>query len=78
MRKRSPTTEVRHLKREVKIQDLRLGQLLRELDERRRIGGMMSNLCFNIAQKDCVPPDIRESAKVTQVAWDGIKREVRL
>ncbi len=77
MRKRSPATEIRHLKREVKVQDARIGGLLRELDERRRIGAMMSNLCFNIKQQDRIPSDVRESAKVTQEAWDGIKREGR-
>lgn len=75
MRKPSPETQLRHLKREVKVQDARIGALLRELDERRRIGGMMSNLCFNGAQKADIPADFRESMKVTQVAWDGIKRE---
>lgn len=75
MRKRSPATELRHLRREVRQQDVRIGALLRELDERKRIGAMMSNLCFNIKQQDRIPTDVRESARVTQEAWEGIKRE---
>ena len=75
MRKRSPATEIRWLKREVKAQDAQIGALLRELDERRRIGAMMSNLCLNIKQQDRIPQDVRESASVTRAAWDGIKRE---
>lgn len=74
MRKRSPETEVRHLKREVKEQDARLGSLLRELDERRRIGAMLSNICWNGKQCDRIPEDYRRNMESAQVAWDGIAR----
>jgi len=75
VRKRSPETEVRHLKSEVKQQDIRLGVLLRELDERRRIGAMMSNICWNGSRCDRLPEDYRRNMKSCHEAWDGIKRE---
>ncbi len=75
MRKRSPETEVRHLKREVKEQDKRIGALARELDERRRIGAMMSNICWNGSRAERVPEDYRSNMKACHEAWDGIKRE---
>ena len=77
MRKQSAETQVRHLKREVKSQDSQIGSLLRELDERRRIGAMMSNICWNGTRCGRVPDDYRSNMKVCAEAWDGIKREVR-
>ena len=75
MRKPSAETQLRNLKREVKQQDIRIGQLLRELDERRRIGAMLSNICWNGKSCDRVPEDFRRSMTDAQIAWDGIKKE---
>ena len=76
MRKQSPETQVRHLKREVKMLDARLGRVLNELDERRRIGAMLSNICYNGKANPRVPEDFQRSMASAQVAWDGIKRTV--
>ncbi len=74
MRKQSPETQLRHLKREVKEQDSRIGELLRELDERRRIGQMLSNICWNGKLCDKIPEDYQRNMASAQVAWDGIQR----
>lgn len=76
-RKRSPETEVRWLKREVKVQDARIVALLRELDERRRIGAMMSNICFNLSDRQVIDFGERGILRSCRVAWDGIKRDGR-
>jgi hypothetical protein len=73
-RQRSVETDNRYLRREVQVQGARIEALLRELDERRRIGALMSNLCFNGKQQDRIPADVRETMRVCQEDWDGITR----
>lgn len=59
------------------MQDAHIGAIARELDERRRIGAMLSNICYNGAQADSIPRDYRETMRTCYNAWSGIKREVR-
>jgi hypothetical protein len=82
MRKRSAETENRYLRREVKVRSAWIDTLKRvmdesnrEVDERRRIGAMMSNLCFNGKDSLEISARTRETMRVCQEAWDGIKRQ---
>jgi hypothetical protein len=74
MRKPSAETQLRKLKREVKLLDTRIGALLNELDERRRIGAMLSNICYNSQECGRVPEGFRRHMKDVRIAWDGIKK----
>ncbi len=77
MRKQSPETQLRHLKREVKEQDARIGAMLNELNERRRIGAMLSNICYNGKNRRDMPEDFSRCMADAQIAWDGIKKHAR-
>lgn len=74
MKAQSPATQIRHLKREVKAHNARIADILRELDQRRLIGAMLSNICYNGKESDRIPEDFRRSMKSALEAWDGIKR----
>jgi hypothetical protein len=73
VRKPSAETQLRTVKRELKEARIRYGAIMNELDERRRIGTMLSNICFNGKQCDRVPEDFRRCMASAQEAWDGIK-----
>ena len=81
-RKQSDATALRHVKRmlreEVTSRNQReedVARIICELNERRRIGSMMSNICYNLAQKH---PDeqVRNCMDACRKAWDGIPKGV--
>lgn len=49
-------------------------RMKRELKDRRLVGGMMANICFNLKQRDDQIPRDREIFKDCQEKWDSIKR----
>ena len=80
-RKQSPETQLRHLKRQVKnlndtlaSRSIYIAKILGELDERRRIGAMLSNICYNGKARTDMADDFRRSMTDAQLAWDGIKK----
>ena len=74
MRKRSPVTEIRSLKSDVRRLERAIGATKAELSERRSIGGMMSNICFNLAQSAKQEPQARVSMDECRKACDKIRR----
>lgn len=51
-------------KRLVRISEVRMREIL-------TAGQMMSNICFNLAQRDSIPADVRKSMKECQQQWDS-------
>ena len=74
MRKQSVETQLRHAKRTIKAVRVHEELLLQELRQRRQVGQMMSNLCFNLAQSDKYDPAHRQSMADCREAWDKIVR----
>jgi len=74
MRKQSVETQLRHAKRAIKAGHVHEELLLRELRQRRQVGQMMSNLCFDLAYSDKYDPAHRQSVADCRVAWDKIER----
>ena len=73
MRKRSPETQLRHVKRELVDKTKLLESLRKELRARTQVGQMMSNICFNLAQVDKYDPQHRQSMKDCREMWDQIR-----
>lgn len=73
MRTQSTETKLRHEKRENRILLETISLLRQELNARRQWGGMMSNLCFNLAQNDKYDPTHRQSMKDCREGWDKIR-----
>ena len=51
MKKQSVETQLRHAKRNIRDGKRREERLCQELRQRRQVGQMMSNLCFNLARR---------------------------
>jgi len=73
MRKRSPETQLRYAKTEIRKAELLIQALRQELEQRRLSGAMMANLCYNGSQLDEVPELVRENMRECQARWDKIK-----
>lgn len=72
MRKRSPATELRYAKVEIGSLKTRLNTIAEELKQRRLVGQMMSNICYNLAQNEAYDAQHRQSMKDCREAWDKI------
>ena len=79
MRKPSLETQLRTTKRELKYARESISPIIMELQERRRIGEQMSNICFNLGQENSTEGS--KLASTTQQCmrdmrqnWDAIKR----
>jgi hypothetical protein len=48
-----------------------------DFDELFIAGEKMSNICFNLSQRESIPDNERASMKETQVEWDQAKSKVR-
>lgn len=73
-RKQSDATKLRHARTEVKNLRMLNEAMATELLERRRVGGMMSNLCFNLAQDSRLDERYRKSMDECRKEWDAILR----
>ena len=73
MRKPSAETENRRLKSLAKAKETYLKALIVELKERRRFGGMLSNIAYNLAQRDTVEPELKAVLEECRKAWDGVR-----
>jgi hypothetical protein len=74
MRKQSDKTKARMLTSRLNARLAYEKSLIAELQERRRVGGMLSNIAFNLSQGEKVAPEIREVMSECRKAWDEIKR----
>lgn len=72
-RKRSPETELRHVRRELNETKAKLKSLREELSRRVQVGQMMANICFNLAQHEKYDAQHRQSMRDCQQLWDSIK-----
>ena len=72
MRKPSAETENRTLKSKAKRDRVYMLSLIAEIRERRRFGGMLSNIAYNLAQ---LTPDEHLKAVLDECrkAWDGVR-----
>jgi len=74
MKKQSVETQLRHAKRNIRDGKRREERLCQELRQRRQVGQMMSNLCFNLAQDKTYDPAHRQSMSDCREMWDKIGR----
>ena len=74
---RTPSTETenRRLKTLLKSKDRQISALMTEIRDRRRFGGMLSNIAFNLAQKT-EDKNLRAVLDECRKAWDEIKRVI--
>ena len=73
MRTKSDATKLREERQFLRIADEHITLLEEELRQRRTWGGMMANLCFNLAQNDAYDAAHRSSMKDCRENWDKIK-----
>lgn len=76
MRKPSAETENRTLKAEIKRLTSRLTWYEREIRERRRYGGMLANVAYNLAKRPGVEPELKAVLDECRKAWDFITQTV--
>ena len=74
MKKQSVETQLRHAKRNIRDGKRREERLCQGLRQRRQVGQMMSNLCFNLAQNKTYDPAHRKSMSDCYEAWGKIER----
>lgn len=73
VRKPSPETESRRLKYLAKSKETYMKALIVELRERRRFGGMLSNIAFNLAQKQGIDVELKNVLDECRKGWDSIR-----
>ena len=73
VRARSPETEIRRIKAEVRDLKSQVRVLQSESLRRNRIGTQMSNICFNLAQAQYVPAEVRACLDMVRKEWDASK-----
>lgn len=74
MRKPSPETRLRHLRREFNAMCAELQAVRSELGQRRSCGGAMANVCYNLARMTALGEHNCETVDRLRREWDAIKR----
>lgn len=74
MRTRSPETQNRHLRRDLRELRAQVSAVWEELRQRRLYGAMLANVCCNLAQDTALPIRYRQSMDRARRDWDAIPR----
>ena len=79
MKKPSVETQLRTAKRELKYARESISPIIKELQERRRIGDQMSNICFNLGsvnntEGSKLASTTQQCMRDMRQNWDAIKR----
>jgi GH24 family phage-related lysozyme (muramidase) len=79
-RKRSAETQLREVKRDLKLVRSSIAQLRQELEQRRRFGAQMANFCFNLGQENSTEGQklgthVQALLRDMCVNWDAIKEQ---
>jgi hypothetical protein len=72
MRNPSAETENRRLKSLVKSKEKYMQAIIGEIRDRRRFGGMLSNIAFNLAQRT-EDEHLKAVLDECRKAWDGVR-----
>lgn len=74
MRKASDATQLRQSKSQLKSLKTYQQSLILEIRERRRVGAMLANVAYNLAQRPAVEPELKAVLDECRKAWDEIRK----